>query len=226
MNATEYLSNLSPKLEALFFDFDGVIVQSLHIKANAFINLFENESQEHKDQIREMFYRDTAVARQIKLRHVFEHVLKLPYVDTQIEALAIRFGASCIEDVIQCPEVEGAEAFLKAVPDHIPCFVVSGTTETDLKTICENRRLSHYFESICGTPTAKDIHITNLVNQYGLNPENCLMFGDGIVDHRAAKKNHLNFMGIVENSDKNPFEDHIVTAANFNELIGALNSKI
>lgn len=212
-----------PQLQAIFFDFDGVILQSVDIKANAFINLFAEEPEHHQQAIRDLFYRDTGRSRHIKLRHVFSHILKRPYTEADIESLAQQFGQSCIDDVVACEEVEGAIEFLNSLPKHLKRFVVSGTTETDLLSIVEKRELGGHFDQVLGTPIAKEKHMALLLEEYGLAASKCLMFGDGIVDYQAAKLSNVAFVGIVKGANQNPFPTTVPIIRCFNPLLNTAN---
>lgn len=220
------ISEFLPTCEAIFFDFDDVLVQSLDIKARAFLKLFPDASAEQLQQIQQLFYTQTGRSRHHKLRHVFKEIIPKPVNETDIIRMGEQFGMLCLRDVIACDEVLGASAFLASIPKTIKRFVVSGTTQIDLDIIIKQRQLAPLFDAVCGTPIPKEDHIAALVSDYQLKPERCVLFGDGIVDYQAATLNKLAFIGVVKDANHNPFPAETRFIKNFLGLEAVFHAKL
>lgn len=192
-------------LSAIFYDFDDVLADSLKIKADAFLSLFTTTSKQHREAIENHFYRYTGHSRQEKLKHIYQHILGQTLSDQLLNDLCEQFQQRSLEAVIASPEINGANAMLNAIPSHIPCFVVSGTPEEELRKIIDARGMGEHFVEIRGTPTTKATNIAELLEKHQLMPEQCIMFGDGIVDMEAANLNSMPFIGIVKEGHQSPF---------------------
>ena len=57
-----------------------------------------------------------------------------------------------VEEVVRVPWIKGAKAFLDKYSSKLPVFVISGTPETELKYVVDQRKMSHYFKEVLGSP--------------------------------------------------------------------------
>jgi len=206
------------QLDAIFFDFDDVLAESLDIKAKAFLSLFQGQSQSIIQQIETYFYQYTGRSRQEKIKYVHSHILKKPINSSDIKALSNLFGQRSLAAVINCPEIRGTTELLSSLPCNLKSFVVSGTPEDDLIEIVTARGLCPYFDAIRGTPTRKELQISQLLRQYQLNAGKCLMVGDGLVDHLAARINGMPFIGVVARGKVNHFKKGVTTVRDMEML--------
>lgn len=62
-------------IDAIFFDFDGVILESVDIKGWAFGKLFENYPQ-HVDEIVAFHFANGGMSRFDKFRYIYKKYLK------------------------------------------------------------------------------------------------------------------------------------------------------
>lgn len=205
-------------IQALFFDFDGVIIDSLPIKAEAFVSLFSREDIAVQLKVKDYFIKYTGHSRQEKIAECYRIFLHKEASTAEIDHLSELFSTRCLKAVIGCPEIAGATNLLKNIPPSIKKFVVSGTPEAELLTIVEARALSPYFDQVKGTPVRKEDNIAQLLTQYDLSPDNCIMIGDGEVDQLAADANDLNFIGVVSGDLPDPFSSETMKVSNMREL--------
>ncbi len=198
--------NLSKdNLKAIFFDFDDVLANSLTIKEEAFMTLFESCTQQEKSAIQDHFNQYTGRSRQEKLTFIYKHILNQPLPEQKLQKLCEQFKHRSLKAVIASPEITGTSALLNAIPNNILCFVVSGTPEIELQHIVRERGIARYFAEIKGTPTPKENNIAQLLEDFQLPPKHCLMLGDGLVDKQAADLNNIAFKGIVAKGKTSPF---------------------
>lgn len=210
-------------LQAVFFDFDDALAQSLDIKAEAFLSLFAERDEALRQQILQFFLHNTGRARSTKLRHVYSELLGEPLNETALEALCQQFAERSMEAVIRSPEVAGADALLRVLKARdLPMFVVSGTPETELQQVVEARGMAGYFVEVRGTPVEKEINIAELLSTHRLDAARCLMVGDGRVDYIAAVHNLMPFVGVVKGS--NPFAPGVPVVGDLTELQGRLEA--
>ena len=183
--------------QALFFDFDGVLVDSVEVKTRAFGRLFEPFGQEVMEKVVDHHRRHSGVTRVDKFRHYYQEFLRKPLAEEELAELCRRFAQLVVDEVVAAPEIPGAEAFLQAVVGHLPCFVVSAAPESEVREIVQRRGWSQYFREVRGAPRSKRENLEILLGQYSLNPGRCWFFGDAESDYRAAQVCGVHFLGVV-----------------------------
>ena len=74
-------------IKAVIFDFDGVIVESVDIKTEAFARLFENEGDEVVRQVVAHHLKNCGVSRFEKFRHIYQKMLNRELSDRKFKEL-------------------------------------------------------------------------------------------------------------------------------------------
>lgn len=177
----------------IFWDFDGVIKDSVDAKTKAFVDLFQG-------------YGETVAAR-VKKHHIdnggMSRFLKIPlYLSwageeaskSRVRELCERFRQLAQQRVIDAPWVPGVESYLRS-NRHKQIFVlVSATPQDELEEILRELDLGICFNKVFGAPTDKKsaIHIT--LKSCGFGPRDCLMVGDAKSDLEAACANDIPFL--------------------------------
>jgi len=183
-------------LHALFFDFDGVIVDSNATKSEAFRTLFADYDEEIVTEIVAYHQQHGGISRVEKILHAHEHIIKQPLTDAELDDWAGEYSKLVVDKVIAADWIAGAKEFLDGVAATVPVFVISGTPEDELRHIIVKRKMSGYFQEILGSPIRKPEHIRRLLTRYRLVPEHCLFVGDALTDYHAAEETGLHFIGI------------------------------
>jgi phosphoglycolate phosphatase-like HAD superfamily hydrolase len=184
------------KLQALFFDFDGVIIDSTSTKTEGFRALFDEYGTEIVEKVVEYHQLHGGISRVDKIEYAHRNFLKRPLSKADLDCWGDRFSDLVVKKVIGAHWVAGAKEFLDEMLGKVPICVISGTPETELKYILEQRSMSFYFQEILGSPIRKPEHIRNLLSKYSLNPTQCVFVGDAMTDYNAALETGLNFVGI------------------------------
>ena len=115
---------------------------------------------------------------------------------SELKHEAARYSSIVLAKVIATPWIRGAEEFLERYFTELPLFVVSGTPHDELQIILEQRRISHYFKEICGSPRRKPVIVYELLERYGISSDSGVFIGDALTDYHAAKETGLAFIGI------------------------------
>jgi phosphoglycolate phosphatase len=210
---------MSPR--AIFFDFDGVLVDSVAVKTGAMRRLFAGERPEHVDAIVALHERLGGISRYRKFDLAYETILKRALPPHEREQLGRRFSELALEAVIAAPMIPGAADFIARYHELIPLFVVSGTPETELHLILERRDLSRFFNAARGSPRAKSEILRDLTAQHRIEPLDAVFIGDAITDRDAATSVGIPFLGIVAPGCDNPFGAGISTLPDLSELDAA-----
>lgn len=199
--------------EAVFFDFDGVILDSVHVKTRAFAKLFRSYGPDIEKQVVDYHLANGGVSRFEKFRYYYEYLLHKPITDQILEDLGNRFSGLVVQEVLEAPFIKGAlETLKKLNHKQVPLFVVSGTPQEEMEHIVKMRGLSKYFKEVHGSPRTKDAIIKELEKKYQFNLDQCLFVGDAMTDYDAAQQTGTMFLGIVSRQATSPFPSGTPTA--------------
>ncbi|MFQ5633758.1 MAG: HAD family hydrolase [Gammaproteobacteria bacterium] len=206
-------------LEAIIFDFDGVLVESVDVKTRAFAALYADYGEEVVAKVTEYHLRHGGISRFEKFRYFQTDILHGPALDDRAVAdLATSFSSLVVDRVVAAPMVEGAREFLDNCRDRLPLFIVSGTPTEELDEILRRRKLREFFAAIRGSPGSKSRQISELLNEHRLAAARSIMIGDAIADYEGAVSNSVAFIGRVAGDTVNPFPSGVTTFENFSHL--------
>ena len=193
------------RYQAIFFDFDGVLVESAEIKCQAFRTLYEEHGEEILERVLAYHLAHEGISRVAKILHCHKEFLGLALSEAQLSELAERYSALVMDAVIACDAVPGAFEFLENYSDKLPLFVVSGTPEPELRAIIGRRGMADCFSAVHGSPRHKGPIVMDLLFEHNLSGPDCLFVGDAMTDYLAAAETGLQFIGRVGKNDDNPF---------------------
>ena len=204
--STTITRNRTIDCQAVFFDFDGVIVESTKIKTQAFREIYAEHVGVLED-ITDYHVANEGISRIEKILYCHEKFLGIELSVDELAKIARKYSALVKQVVIDCDSVPGALDFLQSHSADLPMFVVSGTPEGELKDIVEGRGLSRHFISVHGSPHHKAQIINEQLQLHGLNRDECLFVGDSMTDYDAARDTGLTFIGRVGQSHVNLFPE-------------------
>lgn len=188
------------KTKAIIFDFDGVILESMDVKTEAFAFLFKDYS-EHVPAIIALHRKHGGMPRFEKFEIIYSDILKQDLSEDEKNDLGKRFSEHVYHKVLKCPFVEGAQEFLEKHYQRIPLFIASGTPEQEIKSIIKERGLDKYFRGVFGSPSKKKDIILKIIKEFNFNPQEIIFIGDAIEDYNGARGAGVKFIGrITENS--------------------------
>ena len=183
-------------IKTIFWDFDGVIFDSMKIKCDGFMELFKEYDKLSLKKMEEYHYLNGGVSRFDKIEYFYIDILDKDISKNEVTILADKF-AKIIEkklfnrDNLIMDSVNFIEKNYKKYKFHI----VSGAEHNELNKICDTFDLSKFFITIDGSPTKKDILVQNILEEYNYDKNNCILIGDAITDYNASKKNGIGFYG-------------------------------
>lgn len=181
---------------AIFFDFDGVLVDSTETKTNAYRELFKSYGQDVVSKIVAHHQQNGGISRVDKIKYAHKHFIDGPYSERTVAEHAQKYSELVFEKVLKTNWIPGAEQFVKLHSQHLPLYIISGTPEVELVEVVKHRNMGHYFKEVLGSPIRKPEHIRSLVDRYNLDIENCFFIGDALTDYYAAKETGMPFIGI------------------------------
>ena len=184
-------------IKTIFFDFDGVIADSVDIKTKAFAKLFERYGDEIVKKVVEYHLSHGGVSRYDKFRYYYQNFLGKKITDDEINILDKKFSDIVYNEVLKAPFIEGALDFLDICDrEGKNMFVISATPKKEIERIVKARGIDRYFRDVVGSPPTKDENLTYLIRQYDIDPLKAVYFGDSPNDLEVAQKHLISFIPI------------------------------
>ncbi|MDP2939760.1 MAG: HAD-IA family hydrolase [Candidatus Omnitrophota bacterium] len=169
------------------FDFDGVIVDSVNIKTEAFAQLYSEFGERVVKKVISHHLSHGGVDRFSKIRYYHQEFLKKELSRRQLQILARRFSNLVFKKILKANFIGGALEFLNLLKkQNKRMFLISATPEDELKRIIVKRKLSKFFTDLKGAPSRKKENLNFIIKKYKLKPEDCVYFGDSQEDLNAA----------------------------------------
>jgi len=185
-------------------DFDGVILESVAVKTEAFRKLF-SFAPEHLEEIIDFHLRNGGMSRFDKFKYIYAHILHEDLSDERFNWLSKRFADLVFEGVVEAPFVSGAKEFLDCYHLRIPLYVVSATPDGEIHEIIRKRRLTRYFVRVYGAPCTKIDCIREILDTTKAVPGQVLFVGDAPNDWEAAQVTGVRFIARIKPGDPNRF---------------------
>lgn len=191
-------------LNAIIFDFDGVILESMDLKAEVFRELFR-DSPEHQDRIVRLHMDNGGMSRFEKFSLIYRDVLRREWTAEEAERLDEEFRRLLADGMLTCPFVPGMPGFLERRSREVPLFVVSGAPEGELREVLTRRGLAGFFQGIAGAPRPKPELLGRILSDHGWSASEAVYIGDSRYDAQVAARSGIPFIGRVRAGHPNPF---------------------
>ncbi|WP_281201832.1 HAD family hydrolase [Magnetovibrio blakemorei] len=189
----------------MFFDFDGVLVESADIKTDAFRVLYGQFGQDVVARCVAHHSYHAGISRVRKIQHYHSTFLHQSLSPKELDAWVGRYSDLVEAQVVAAPAVLGVEAFLHSASAQLPLFVISGTPQEELKRIVTARGWDGFFSEVHGSPRLKTDIIDDIAGRTNLDLSRVLFVGDAMTDFDAAKERGVAFLGRVAPHHDNPF---------------------
>ena len=190
---------LSPKW--IFLDFDGVIMDSMTLKLDAYCFALA-EYGYPREEMRRVQLQFAGLSRSRALPLMIESMGGEPMTE-EAQARALRLFAE--EDIRLRPHMTflpGVIGFLEeAAQRNMPLAVVTGTPQEVIDGTVDYFKIRKYFREVHGYPPAKAAHLQGLLDRHGLRADETIYVGDAILDYRAAAETKIPFIGIDRGDD-------------------------
>lgn len=183
-------------IKNIIFDFDGVILDSVPTKTEAYAKLFQEFPSAKVEKLIEYHMQNGGISRYVKIKHFFEKILFQSVAENEILEYANRYSQLTINELLNDKYViQEVLAFIKT--HHYDCnlHIASGADENDLKLICDRLDLARYFKSVHGSPKPKSLLVKEIIELNDYDKTKTILIGDSVNDHAAAKENGIEFFG-------------------------------
>ena len=181
-------------IKTILWDFDGVILNSMKIKGDGFVELFREYKKTDVKILERYHYKNGGVSRFEKIRYFYEKILNKKISENNILNLAHNFSNIIKNKIFDKKNlIKESLEFIKINYKKFNFHIVSGAEHIELTNLCDYLDIKKYFISIYGSPIKKDILIKNIIIDYKYALDEIILIGDAMSDYRAAKINNILF---------------------------------
>ncbi|WP_166220635.1 HAD family hydrolase [Pseudomonas atagonensis] len=172
----------------VFFDCDGVLLDSNSVKLAAVDHALAHYPQALRDHCKESFRLNFGRPRHWHFE-AFEQLIAPCGPDARdfvVNSIA-RYEHYLRRHYCASPVVNGAPQLLALLQAQgLLCFVVSGGKEEEITEALGINGIDRYMARIIGSPTAKVAAINALLQQHDCAPAQAVFLGDAVADAEAA----------------------------------------
>ena len=198
------------KYNALLWDFDGVLMDSMPVRDEGFVHVLQPYPPEQVAALLAYHRVNGGLSRYVKFRYFFEKIRGEQITEGKVQAMAAEF--STVMKRLLLNEkllIHDSLDFVKRQYGQVPMHIVSGSDGVELNMICKSLKLDGYFVSIHGSPTPKNQLVAEVLATRGYEPAKTVLIGDSINDYQAATVNGIDFIG-YNNSEFDHDDYHYV----------------
>jgi HAD superfamily hydrolase (TIGR01549 family) len=183
-------------MKAIIFDFDGVILDSVNVKTDAFREMYTIYGDDVAQRVVDHHVRNGGISRYEKFKYCHKHFLNISLSSTEVDHMASEFSKMVFTKVCNSEYIQGALEFLNYSHEKYLTFICTGTPESEIIQILKSKNLGKYFNAVYGSPKTKGEIIKNIMNDRNLHSEEILFIGDAMTDYNASQETDVNFIGI------------------------------
>lgn len=184
---------LLKKAAIVFWDFDGVIKDSLMAKSVGFEQLFLPYGRQVAQRVRRHHESHGGVSRFEKMPLYLSWAGE-PATAEQVDHFCQQFSRLVLRAVIESAWVPGVREYLQARHADQRFVLMTATPQQEIEHIVELLDIAHFFREIHGAPKPKSAVIRDVLQRWQLRPEQTLAVGDSETDLNAAEANGVDFL--------------------------------
>jgi len=184
---------LVKKFKIVFWDFDGVIKDSVQVKSAGYEKLFLPFGDEVVIRVKHHHAAHGGISRFEKIP-LFLNWAGQTADPAQVQEYCERFSKIVQKAVIDSPWVPGVYEYLNSNCAN-QCFIlVTGTPQKEIEQILQTLKITRFFREVHGAPKRKVDIINDVLKRLRFSTEQALFIGDSETDLKAAEKNNVSFL--------------------------------
>lgn len=182
-------------IEAILFDFDGVILDSMLVRDGGFRKIFEGFPKEKVEELIRYHQYNAGLSRYVKIRYFYEHLLGRAITEAEVNRYAEEFSRIMRAELVKTTYLIRETVDFIAAQDGCAKHVVSGSDEKELNLLCRELGIDRYFVTMRGSPVPKIDLVADILAKFGYDRGRCVLIGDSVNDYEAAVNNGIRFVG-------------------------------
>lgn len=201
----EELERFLTFFEAIIFDLDGVILDSVQLKVDCMREALSNFDGKVVELYLADFIKEFGQSRLFHFKNFYHCYLNFQdgfdefynkYAKLYADILESRYA-----EVRICEYADSLILLLSKI--GLKLFVATGTSTKEAVDVLGIKKLKDYFVGIFGSPNEKDKIIKNILCEHGFSIKKTLMIGDSMHDRDSAFKNQIPFLYVERYSVTN-----------------------
>ncbi|RPG75815.1 MAG: HAD family hydrolase [Euryarchaeota archaeon TMED85] len=185
--------NFIKDASTIFWDFDGVIKDSVSVKSDAFEELFIPFGEEVAKKVKKHHEENGGMSRYEKFPIYLSWAGEKKSENLNLK-YDQKFSKLVKQSVIESPWVNGVLEYLETNYERQQFFLVTATPQNEIEDILMKLKIYHFFKHIVGSPMSKKIGVKSLIKDYAIKIDHAIMIGDSMSDYQAAIENDVNFI--------------------------------
>jgi phosphoglycolate phosphatase-like HAD superfamily hydrolase len=177
----------------VFWDFDGVVKDSVAAKSDGFERLFLPYGREVAGRVRQHHEAHGGISRYEKIP-IYLRWVGEPATPDQVQEFCDRFGEAVRQAVVDAEWVPGIREYLEAHHANQRFILVTATPQGEMQEILRSLGISDFFREVHGAPTPKADAIRDVLRRWSGSADQALVIGDSETDLTAASANQINFL--------------------------------
>tara|TARA_Y100001968_G_C19437772_1_gene760769 strand:- start:767 stop:1432 length:666 start_codon:yes stop_codon:yes gene_type:complete len=196
--------------KAIFFDCDGVILNSNKIKTQAFKSATSGYGESLTNDLISYHLLNGGISRYEKFNYFLSNIYPISS-DIKRKAalnnLLDLYSKDCLNGLLKSEVTYGLKYF-REITYNIPWFIVSGGDQSELNYVFKKKLISKYFDGgIFGSPDSKDKIIKREIKRNDIRQPS-LFLGDSKLDHQVSILNCLDFIFVSKWTEFNSYRDY------------------
>jgi len=177
----------------IFWDFDGVIKDSVAAKTMGYEKLFLPFGEEVLKRVKRHHVANGGVSRYKKIP-LYLNWAGEPTTSLKVQEFCNQFSSLVQQAVIDSPWVPGVHEYLKLNYTRQIFIIITGTPQEEITRILFTLDITRYFKEVYGAPKTKATVVNDVLQRLNFLPDQALVVGDSKTDFEAAEKNNVAFL--------------------------------
>ena len=187
-------------IKNIFWDFDGVILESNKIRSLGFRKVLKDFPESQVQSLIDYHEFNGGLSRYVKFRYFYQNIRKEEVKEEKILDISNDFSKIMRKLLVDKKLlINESLNFIKSNYTDYKMHVISGSDQNELRFLCHELGISKYFISVLGSPTPKTKLVESVLKENKYSNEQTIFIGDSINDYYAAKDNNIFFMGYNNN---------------------------
>ena len=180
--------------QTIAFDCDGVILNSNHIKTNAFFEVALPYGTDAAKALQDYHVYHGGISRNLKFQYFFSDILQRDASPGELETLVEHYGEHVSKELLEADVTPSLDDFYQQTK-HANWVVISGGNEVELRSLFCRRHLDHLFpvDKIFGSPRSKTEIVQDEEKRGHFVPP-VLFLGDSKYDYDVAQQHGFDFV--------------------------------
>ena len=196
------LKKIVSQAKIIFWDFDGVIKDSVEVKSVAFESLFSEYGENLVNRVSSHHKKNAGLSRFDKIP-LYLSWTNETITKKKIKELNIRFSLIVKESVISSKWVDGVIEFIDGQHNLKKQILLTATPIEEIEEILEKLNIKSFFYKVYGFPSNKTDGINEVLRDLKIESKHAIMLGDSMADYVAAENNKVLFLLRATDLNKN-----------------------